>query len=100
NGPQAKLAVLKGTVQVDGPKGTVDVSHKRTATFALADDTPPQVAKGIEAESLLDSESQSQLDSWDKQLDQYHSRKASLTDFGGVPYSYGASDMLYYGAFQ
>jgi hypothetical protein len=100
NGQQAKLAVLKGTVQVDGPKGAVDVSHKRTATFALAADTPPLVAKGIEAESLLDSDSQSRLDLWDKQLDEYHSRRASLSNFGGVPYSYGASDMLYYGAFQ
>lgn len=100
NNQQAQLAVLKGTVQVDGPKGPVEVAHKRTATFALAEDTQPEVAKGIKSESLLGKDSMSMLDSWDKQLDQYHSRVASLTNFGGVPYSYGASDMLYYGAFQ
>ena len=88
---RAKLAVLSGTVHVDGPNGGIDVSRKNTATFALAGDTQPAVAKGIGAESLLDA--------WDKQLDQYHSRVASLTNVGGVPYSYGLSDMSYYGAF-
>lgn len=87
---QAKLAVLSGSVHVDGPNGAMDISHKNTATFALAADTQPAVAKGIGAE---------QLDTWDKQLDQYHARAASLTNVGGVPYSYGLSDMSYYGAF-
>lgn len=92
NGQLAKLAVLKGTIQVDGPKGPIEVSRKHTATFALADNAPPALAKGIA--------SAAQLDAWDKQLDQYHARVASLTNFGGVPYSYGLSDMLYYGAFE
>lgn len=92
DGQQAKLAVLKGTVQVDGPNQAIDIARKHTATFALADNTQPEVAKGIESLSMLDS--------WDKQLDQYHARAASMTNFGGVPYSYGASDMLYYGSFQ
>lgn len=87
---QAKLAVLSGNVHVDGPNGAMDISHKNTATFALAADTQPAVAKGIGAESL---------DAWDKQLDQYHARVASQSSFGGVPYSYGLSDMSYYGAF-
>lgn len=92
NNQLAQLAVLKGTVQVEGPKGTVDVPRKHTATFALADNAQPALAKGIASLSLLDT--------WDKQLDQYHGRVASLTNFGGVPYSYGTSDMLYYGSFQ
>jgi hypothetical protein len=92
SGRQAKLAVLKGSVQAEGPTGAVDIARKHTATFALADDTQPNVAKGIPSLALLDR--------WDKQLDQYHSRVASLSMFGGVPYSYGASDMLYYGSFQ
>ncbi|MFZ0663729.1 MAG: DUF6600 domain-containing protein [Acidobacteriaceae bacterium] len=91
-GQQAKLAVLRGTVQVQGANQTVDVARKHTATFALADDTQLAVAKGIASDPLLDR--------WDKQLDQYHARVASLTNFGGVPYSYGASDMLYYGSFD
>lgn len=88
----AKLAVLSGTVHVDGPNGATEVSRKDTATFALAGDTQPAVAKGIGSESVLDQ--------WDKQLDQYHSRVASMNSFGGVPYSYGLADMSYYGAFQ
>lgn len=92
DGQQAKLAVLGGSVQLNAPNGAIEVSRKNTATFALAENTQPTVAKGIASDSLLDA--------WDKQLDQYHSRVASLTNFGGVPYSYGVSDMLYYGAFQ
>ncbi|MGB0013044.1 MAG: DUF6600 domain-containing protein [Candidatus Sulfotelmatobacter sp.] len=87
---RAKLAVLSGTLHVNGLNGGMDVSRKNTATFALAGDTQPAVAKGIGAESL---------DAWDKQLDQYHARVASLTNVGGVPYNYGLSDMSYYGAF-
>lgn len=89
---EAKLAVLRGTVQLNAPNGSIDVPHKNTATFAMAGNTQPAVAKGISSDSLLDA--------WDKQLDQYHSKVASLTRFGGVPYSYGVSDMMYYGAFQ
>jgi hypothetical protein len=87
----AKLAVLGGTVHVDGPNGAMDISRKNTATFALGGDTQPAVAKGIGAESP---------DAWDKQLDEYHARIASQANFGGVPYSYGLSDMSYYGAFN
>lgn len=92
DGQQAKLAVLSGTVHLDGLNGAADVARKHTATFALAGDAQPAVAKGIVSDSLLDT--------WDKQLDQYHSRVASLNRFGGVPYSYGVNDMLYYGAFE
>lgn len=91
DGQQAKLAVLGGTVHVEGPNGGTEISHKDTATFALAGDTQPEVAKGITTYAM---------DPWDKQLDQYHARAASLNNFGGVPYSYGLSDMSYYGAFQ
>jgi hypothetical protein len=99
-GEQAKLAVLGGKVQLAEADQATEVSRKHTATFALAENTQPLVAKGIESESLLDSESESRLDSWDKNLDEYHSRRASMSSFGGVPYSYGVSDMLYYGAFD
>ncbi|MGH9587314.1 MAG: DUF6600 domain-containing protein [Acidobacteriaceae bacterium] len=96
NGQQVQLSVLKGTVQVQGPKGMVEIARKHTATFALAADNQPEVAKGIESDSQL----YQMLDHWDKQMDEYHSRQASMSMFGGDPYSYGVSDMLYYGAFQ
>lgn len=92
SGQQAELAVLKGKVELPDPNQTIEIERKHTATFALANTTQPEVAKGVESLAMLDS--------WDKQLDQYHSRQASLSSFGGVPYSYGVSDMLYYGAFQ
>ena len=90
NGQQAKLAVLNGAVPVDSPDGAIDVSRKNTVTFALTGDTEPAVSRSIAAGSL---------DAWDKQQDQFHARTAMLANYGGVPYSYGLSDMAYFGAF-
>ena len=85
----AKLAVLSGTVHLDGPDGAIDVPHKKTATFALVNNAEPEVAKDIET---------GPLDAWDKQQDQFHSRVA-MAAFGATPYTYGLSDMMYYGTF-
>jgi hypothetical protein len=83
--------VLGGNVHLDGTNEGINVARRNTATFALTGEDQPTVAKGIRSDSL---------DTWDKQLDQYHARVASLNNFAGVPYSYGLSDMAYYGAFQ
>jgi hypothetical protein len=88
--PEAKLAVLSGTVHVDEPNGAVDISRKKTATFALTDNSEVAVNKNVAADPL---------DAWDKQAVQYHERAVSMSRFGGVPYSYGLADMMYYGRF-
>jgi FecR protein len=86
----AKLAVLDGTAQVEGPSGTTEVGKKKTLTFDLANQSQPEVAKNVAPD---------QFDSWDHNAADYHKRYASLSAFGNSPYSYGASDMLYYGSF-
>ena len=91
----ASLAVLNGTIHLDSPNGNAtdsgtDIPHKKTVSFALIGDTKPTVASNIETDPL---------DAWDKQHDQFHSRAASLSAFGGSPYAYGLSDMNYYGSF-
>lgn len=88
-GTQAKLAVLDGTVQVQG-QNTVSISKKKTATFQMFDENEPTVARDIES---------SPFDGWDKDAASYHANAAAFSAFNS-PYSYGLSDMAYYGAFS
>jgi FecR protein len=87
---EAKLAVLSGAVSIDGPSGAVEVPKKRTVSFPLADQGQPEVAKNVAPQPY---------DSWDHDAADYHQRFASSNAFGSVPYSYGVSDMMYYGSF-
>jgi FecR protein len=90
-GDDAKLAVLDGNVQIEGPMGVMDVAHKQTVTLSLAGGSEPTVAKNVESNSF---------DSWDKNSAEYHQRYSNMSAFNGSPYSYGVSDMNYYGAFS
>lgn len=86
---QAKLAVFDGSVRTDGENGGVSVPKKKTAVFSIFDSTEPTVAKEI---------APNEFDSWDEQETKYHANVASFSRFNS-PYSYGLSDMSYYGAF-
>lgn len=87
----AVLAVMKGSVAVEGPSGTVDVTKKQSATFDLADSEHFKVSKNIE---------QLQFDDWDKKQDQYHDAYLARNSSNSLsPYSYGMSDLNYYGNF-
>ena len=86
----ATVAVFKGDVQVEGDAGTVAVSKNRTATFDLSDGDRSTVAKDVEPDPF---------DAWDKQQDQYHQQYASNSYSTYSPYSYGTSDLNYYGSF-
>lgn len=84
----AHLAVFKGDVDVEGPKGNLAVEKKKTATFNAADDDKSTVANKIEEEPL---------DSWDKEAVSYHDQYAKNNS---SPYGYGVSDLNYYGAYS
>ncbi len=88
---EAKLAVLDGSAQVEGPSGTTEIGKKKTLTFTLANQSQPMVAKNVTPEPF---------DSWDHDAADYHKRYASHSAFGNSSYSYGVSDMLYYGSFM
>ncbi len=92
DGAQATLAVLDGTVRIDGPAGPTDVSKKNTVTFQLQDQAEPTMAKNVVPEAL---------DSWDKDAAARHAQAGagSLSAFNS-PYSYGIGDMMYYGSFM
>ncbi|HEY2471092.1 MAG TPA: DUF6600 domain-containing protein [Terracidiphilus sp.] len=93
---QARLAVMDGTVRVDGAEGALDVSKKKTVTFDMAGDNEPKIAKDIE---------KTPFDGWDHDATSYHAGVASVMSTRSPyafnsPYSYGLSDMMYYGNFQ
>jgi hypothetical protein len=88
---QATLAVMEGTAQVEGPAGTSEVGKKKTLTFNLASLDAPTVAGHVASNPL---------DSWDHDAVDYHKRFTNLSAFGNPSYSYGVSDMLYYGSFM
>lgn len=86
---QAKLAVLDGSVALGGDSG-VTVAKKRTALIPLDSQDEPQVAGKVSSEAF---------DSWDHEAADYHKRFAAMSAVSGSPYSYGVSDLSYYGSF-
>src|SRR5438309_292211 len=89
---EATLAVLKGSVDLQGPSGSFEVGKKQTATFDLADNDRHEIAKNFE---------QDPYDNWDKQQAQYHDRYFNNSSYSNsnYPYSYGVSDLNYYGSY-
>ena len=86
----SQLAVLGGAVPIQSPEGLVDVPHKRTITFPFAASSLPTVAKSVAS---------SPFDPWDHSAVDYHARLATVSALRNTPYSYGLSDMMYYGDF-
>jgi hypothetical protein len=89
-GAVARLAVLEGTLHLDGPAGALDVARKRTVTFDLVSQSAPAVAKNIDA---------APFDSWDENATSYHARAATMSALNSSPYVYGLNDLSYYGSF-
>jgi hypothetical protein len=87
----AKLAVLEGGLKLESTTGEVDVTKKKTVTFNLATAGELTVDNHVSTEPL---------DAWDKDAAGYHSRVGMVSAFNNSPYSYGISDMMYYGSFM
>ncbi len=86
----ARLAVLDGSLKVQGPAGEVEVAKKKTVTFNLA------TAGELTVDNHLASEP---LDTWDKNSVGYHQRLAMVSSLNSSPYAYGMNDLMYYGNF-
>ena len=84
----ATVAVFKGEVEVEGSSGQVHLEKKHSATFDLA---------GSDAYTLANNLEPDPYDDWDKQQDKYHQQYSASNSFS--PYSYGVSDLNYYGSF-
>ena len=88
---EARLAVFEGTVQVESPAGATEVGKKKTLTMPLENQGQPVLAKNVKPEAY---------DSWDHDAAQYHKQYAASSALASSPYSYGVSDMMYYGSFN
>ena len=89
---EATLSVFKGDIEVAGTFGKTDVASRQSLTFDLADQSRYTLAKDLE---------QDPYDSWDKQALAYQQRYATNPSYNGFsPYTYGTSDLNYYGSFS
>lgn len=86
---ESVLAVFKGRVNVSGQSGPVEVSERHSATFDVHSDKY-EVAKNFEEDPY---------DGWDKEQSEYHDRYAKAHADVSSPYSYGFSDLNYYGSY-
>jgi hypothetical protein len=88
---EAHLGVFGGNVPVEGPFGTTDVTKNHAITFDLADQSHYKTARWVDDDPY---------DAWDKQQDQYQQRYSTNAMYSNAsPYSYGFSDLNYYGNF-
>jgi hypothetical protein len=92
DGAEARLAVLDGTLRIDGASGAMDVSKNKTITFNLQGQTQATVARNVE--------SYEELDSWDQKDAKYHAQAVPASALNSTPYAYGLDDMAYYGGFM
>ena len=86
----ATLAVFKGDVEAEGSSGKVEVEKKHSATFDLTGANPYTLANNLEPDPY---------DDWDKQQEKYHEQYSASAGNSYSPYSYGSSDLNYYGSF-
>lgn len=91
NGSKPRLDVLDGTVEATNGATTTTVGRKKALIFDPTDANAP---------TLESKNEKGPYDAWDKQEADYHSRFAPTgSNYAGTPYSYGLSDMNYYGSF-
>jgi hypothetical protein len=87
----AHLAVLDGSLKVQGSTGEVEVGKKKTVTFNLATAGEMTVDNHVAAGTL---------DAWDKDAAGYHQRLAMASSLNNSQYTYGMNDLMYYGSFM
>lgn len=86
---EAQLAVFKGELKLEGAE-TATIKKNETLSIDLRNQDRYVLAKGI---GPLDS------DDWDRERIQYHDTYAS-SSHTSIPYSYGRSDLGYYGSWM
>jgi hypothetical protein len=87
----ALLSVFSGQVHVQNPSGDVVVNKNQTGSFDFAKQDSYQLAKGVEKRLF---------DNWDKSEAKYHDEYLKNASYKNLsPYSYGLSDLNYYGNF-
>jgi hypothetical protein len=90
DGSKAAMAVMAGNVTVESNDTTTLVGKKQTLTFDAAGGGKTELAKSV---------ADAPFDEWDKKSVDYHKRYSGGNAFAASPYSYGVSDLNYYGSF-
>jgi FecR protein len=88
NGQKLILAVFSGSAQVLGPSGSTLVTKKQTFT---QDANQNQMGQNVAKE---------QYDAWDEDATRYHDQYTKGNALTSSPYTYGVSDLNYYGSFS
>jgi hypothetical protein len=86
---QVQVAVLKGELDLAGPEAVARVKKNETLTLDLDDPGRYELARGVTEISY---------DSWDAARDKYLEQYASSQRYSSSPYTYGRSDLNYYGS--
>jgi hypothetical protein len=84
------IAVISGNVTVESNDTTTLVGKKQTLTLDAASGGKTELAKNI---------AEAPFDEWDKKSMDYHKHYSGGSAFASSPYSYGVSDLNYYGSF-
>jgi hypothetical protein len=91
NQPTARMIVYQGTATVSGAWGSMAVAKHRAVSFDIAASAAPV---------FLRADTEGAFDSWDRTAVDYHKvRAANAASFAGSPYTYGLSDLHFYGSF-
>jgi hypothetical protein len=91
DGKEAALSVFSGRVQIQNPSGEVVVSKNQTGNFDLTKQDQYVLVKNIEPNLF---------DDWDKSQVKYHDHYLKNASYNNSsPYSYGMSDLNYYGSY-
>ncbi len=87
---EARVAVRNGSVEFSGPSGEVGIGKHHTALLDLND---------IDRFSIEKKYAEEAYDDWDREQDDYHARNFGAHSGLNSPYSYGMSDLNYYGSY-
>src|SRR5438067_1089814 len=85
-----RLSYVEGDVQVECDSGITEVKNNQTAGFDLSAKDQAVLTKNVEKQPY---------DNCDKQQSEFHTRYARHSYNSYSPYTYGVSDMNYYGNF-
>ena len=86
----SQLAVFKGSAQFTDASSTTTVDKKKTLTFNDSTQSPPILVSKVNV---------GPFDNWDKTSASYHDLHSVSSAYGNPSYTYGISDLNYYGSF-
>ena len=86
----SELAVFKGSAQFTDASSTSTVEKKKTLAFNDSTQSPPVLVSKVKADAF---------DNWDKTSASYHDLRSVSSAYGNPDYTYGISDLNYYGSF-